>query len=162
MGINGREELITVDYCKEAMELQISKLSSDDIDRLVEQLAKLINNGITDLDIIMNKADEKNNIKRVKVPIISFLRTDIIKNALIALGIKRKQITEYIDHYNSKPKSNEDTRPLDIIEIKRFIYDALKEKYGSAVVSNMYDATVVVNTKHNNNDSVMISLDYLN
>ena len=92
-----KKEPVLVDYCVEAMELQLSKLPPQNIDVIVVNLARLIKGEINTLEITMNKYDEKGKIEQVKVPAMSFLRTDIIKKELMSLNIPEDSINRYIN-----------------------------------------------------------------
>ena len=95
---NNTKRAITVDYCKEAMEKQLATLSAKDIDLIVINIAKIICGSKANLDISMGKKDEKTGeITNMKIPIISFLRTDKIKNELKAIGITDYKINKYIE-----------------------------------------------------------------
>ena len=98
------KEPIFVDYCKEAMELYLSKLQTNDLNLLTFNIAKLIiSNNRDNLEIVIYKADEKGVVTPVRVPLISLLRTDIIKDELKSIGISNNRISMYIDvFYNKK------------------------------------------------------------
>lgn len=136
-----KKEPVLVDYCAEAMELHLSKLSTQDLDSIVINIAKLINGEIDNLDITMSKFNEKGEQDLVKVPAMSFLRTNTIKNALMALSIPEYIITGYMNRNSfisnvAGRVSMEDRKPEDLNEVKEFIYKILKDKYGDAVYFN--------------------------
>ena len=135
-----KKEPTLVDYCKEAMELHLSKLPTKDIDSIVINLAKLINREINTLDITMNQLNDKGEVYQVRIPAISFLRTDTIQNALIALSIPEAIIKGYINRIDGrvdgKISTEEVLRPKDLDEVKDFIYETLKNKYGTNVSIN--------------------------
>lgn len=95
---NNAKRAITVNYCKEAMEKQLESLSSKDIDLIVINIAKILHGSKANLDIFTAKKDEKTGeITNIKIPIISFLRTDRIKKELKAIGITEYKINKYIE-----------------------------------------------------------------
>ena len=162
-----KKEPVLVDYCVEAMEMHLSKLSPRDIDSIVINLAKLINGEIDTLDITMNRTDEKGEISQVRVPAMSFLRTDTSKDALMKLSIPEAIITGYMNRNSvisgvAGIVSIEDKRPNDLNEVRRFIYQALKNRYGTAVISKQGSKDIVIDTKtkHQGNSDVWIKLDY--
>lgn len=86
-----------VDYCKEAMELHVAKLSERDLDLISYNLAKVVCGSKEDLDITLNRLDEDMNPSKVKVPAKSFLRTDKIRNELKSIGISEVKIDKYLE-----------------------------------------------------------------
>ena len=89
---------IVVDYCKEAMEKQISKLSARDIDLIVINIAKAIHASKENVDIFMAKKNEKTGVTtNIKIPVKSFLRTNTIKNELKAIGFTDSKINNYLE-----------------------------------------------------------------
>ena len=88
---------IKVDYCKEAMEKNLSALTPRDIDLIVINLVKVVNGELNDLEIEWNKFDEKTKKPyKVIVPVKSFLRCDSIQKSLMSLGVSERKIQEFI------------------------------------------------------------------
>ena len=90
------KKIPTVDYCKEAMEIHLAKLSERDIDLISYNLAKVIHGVRNDVDITMHRIDEKGNPRAVKIPSKAFLRTDIIQNELKSIGISQSKIDRFL------------------------------------------------------------------
>ena len=76
-----------VDYCKEAMEMHVAKLSERDLDLISYNLAKVVHGSKEDVDITLHRLGEDGKPTKVKVPSKSFLRTDKIRNELKSIGI---------------------------------------------------------------------------
>lgn len=95
---NNSKRVVTVDYCKEAMESRLSNLSAKDIDLIVINIARIICGSKANLDITVAKKDEKTGeITTMKIPVISFLRTNKIKKELKSIGIPEYKINKYIE-----------------------------------------------------------------
>lgn len=159
---NTKEKLAKVDYCKEAMEMHLSKLSPKDIEKLTYNLAVLLKGKIETLDIALNRIDDKTNKPyKVLVPAVSFLRTDAIKKSLNAVGISESEIQKYIDKVTpAKADLKEKSTQISVNEVKRFIYDSLKEKYGDAVITSKYEKDIVINaSKDKNGNNICIKLE---
>ena len=158
---------IEVDYCKEAMDANLKTLPPRDIEIIIANIAKVLNGELNDINIVLNKVDEKTNkVNKIKIPVKSFLRCDIIRDGLKKLGITNAKINRYlgVEETPVKPRvetkvENIPTKPASDNEVKRFIYQALKEKYGDFVISKKYDKDIVVQTKI---DNVCIKLDHSN
>ena len=86
-----------VDYCKEALEMHLVKLSERDIDLISYNLAKVIHGARKDVEITMHKMDEQGNASAVKIPSKSFLRTDKIRNELKSIGISEAKIDKFLE-----------------------------------------------------------------
>lgn len=168
---NGGREMavkkpIEIDYCKEAMEMHLKELPPRDVNIIVASIAKVVNGELNDINLVLNKIDEKTGeIIKIKVPVKSFLRCDSIIKLLLSLGISGTKISNYLESLenpNSKVKLEISNKPVDLNEVKRFIYDTLKEKYGDAVISKRYAKDIVINTQTEKNGvtDVWISLEY--
>lgn len=92
-----QKKIPVVDYCKEAMELHVAKLSERDIDLISYNLAKVLYGVRNDVDITMHRIDEKGNPYVVKIPSKAFLRTDKIRNELKSIGISEAKIDKYLE-----------------------------------------------------------------
>ena len=91
------KEPIFVDYCKEAMDLYLSKLPTEEIYILAFNLAKLVvGNTGHDMEIIIHKEDSTGNTNPVRVPVVSFLRTNTIRTELKSIGINEDRVERYI------------------------------------------------------------------
>lgn len=86
-----------VDYCKEAMEMHLAKLSERDIDLISYNLAKVIHGTRNDVDITMHRIDEEGKPQAIKIPSKAFLRTDKIRNELKSIGISEIKIDKYLE-----------------------------------------------------------------
>ena len=51
-------------------------------------------------------------------------------------------------------------KPVDLQEVKEFIYNSLKRKYGNHVISERNSKYIVIDTKTNYIGSIWISLEY--
>lgn len=92
-----KKEPIFVDYCKEAMDLYLTKLPTEEISILTFNLAKLIvSESGNNLEIIIHKDDEKGGTYPVRVPVVSFLRTNLIRNELKSIGITVDRVDKFI------------------------------------------------------------------
>ena len=158
-----------VDYCKEAMETKLTELSTKDMDSIVYNLALLINGKIKTLDIAWNKVDEKTKVhQKIQIPAISFLRTDTIRKELKIIGIEESKVDAYLDGtlFKSDDSDKEEIKdkPLNLTELKKFIHNALIEKYGDSVLTKPYEKDIIVSTKteKNGNTNVIVSLNYIN
>lgn len=154
---------IEVDYCKEAMEMYLKELAPRDIDIIVYNISKVINGELNDIDLVLNKVDEKTKeIIKIKVPVKSFLRCESIKDSLEKLGVSRTKVSKYLEPLENvnKPKVV-DNKPTSIFEVKGIIYNALKEKYGDAVISKRYDKDIVIDTLSEGKSKVSIKLEVL-
>jgi hypothetical protein len=90
-------EPIFVDYCKEAMDLYLVELPKEEIYILSFTLAKMVVSGDgKDMEIIIHKNDENGGTYPVRVPVVSFLRTDTIRNELKSIGIEEYKVDEFI------------------------------------------------------------------
>lgn len=90
-------EPILVDYCKEAMDLYLAKLPKEEIYILSYTLAKMVVSGEgKNMEIIIHKDDENGGTYPVRVPVVSFLRTDTIRNELKSIGIEECKVDEFI------------------------------------------------------------------
>lgn len=155
---------IEIDYCKEAMEMHLKELPPRDVNIIVASIAKVVNGELNDINLVLNKIDEKTGeIIKIKVPVKSFLRCDSIKNSLAKLGITATKINNYLnpEKVQVKPKvePKETGKPTSIYEVKRFIYNALKERYGDSVISKRYDKEIVIETVSVGNSKVSIKLE---
>ena len=86
-----------VDYCKEAMEMHVAKLSERDLDLISYNLAKVVHGSREDVDITLHRLGENGEPTKVKVPSKSFLRTDKIRNELKSIGISEVKIDKYLE-----------------------------------------------------------------
>lgn len=90
-------EPIFVDYCKEAMDLYLVELPKEEIYILSFTLAKMVISGDgKDMEIIIHKDDGKGGTYPVRVPVVSFLRTNTIRNELKSIGIEEYKVDEFI------------------------------------------------------------------
>ena len=85
-----------VDYCKEALEMHLAKLSERDIDLISYNLAKVVCGSKDDVDVTMHRVDDEGNTHTVKVPSKAFLRTDKIRTELKSIGINEATIDAYL------------------------------------------------------------------
>ena len=93
------KKIPVVDYCKEALDLHLAKLSERDIDLITINLAKMIYGSKNDVDIFMGRKDDKTGeVRNVRVPAKSFLRTDIIRKELKSIGIGTARIDKYLNN----------------------------------------------------------------
>lgn len=92
-----QKRIPVVDYCKEAMEMHLAKLSERDIDLITYNLAKVIHGSRNDVDITMNRIDDEGKPHMIKIPSKSFLRTDTIRNELKSIGISEIKIDRYLE-----------------------------------------------------------------
>lgn len=86
-----------VDYCKEAMEVHVAKLSDRDLDLISYNLAKVVHGSREDVDITLHRLGEDGKPTQVKVPSKSFLRTDKIRSELKSIGISEFKIDQYLN-----------------------------------------------------------------
>jgi hypothetical protein len=91
-----QKKIPVIDYCKEAMELHLAKLSERDIDLIAYNLAKVIHGVRNDVDITMHRMDSDGKPQAVKIPSKAFLRTDKIRNELKSIGISDYKIDQYL------------------------------------------------------------------
>ena len=88
---------IFVDYCKEAMDLYLAKLPKEEIYILSFTLAKLVVSGEgKDIEIIIHKDNEEGGTYPVRVPVVSFLRTNLIREELKSIGITEDKVDKFI------------------------------------------------------------------
>lgn len=87
----------TVDYCKEAMEMHVAKLSDRDLDLISYNLAKVVHGSKEDVEITMHRIGDDGEPTAVKVPSKSFLRTDRIRKELKSIGISEMKIDKFLE-----------------------------------------------------------------
>lgn len=92
-----KKRIPVVDYCKEAMELRLEKLSERDINLISFNLAKVVCGSTDDIETIMHSIDDKGEKQAIKIPSKAFLRTDRIRYELNSIGISNTKIDKYLE-----------------------------------------------------------------